>query len=48
MASIDTPEWTDRDEYAVHARNYQRFVRLLWWNVAAIATALALMAMFLA
>ncbi|MFO1114581.1 MAG: aa3-type cytochrome c oxidase subunit IV [Beijerinckiaceae bacterium] len=48
MANIDTaPEWTDREEYAVHLRNYHRFVRLLWWNVAGIAVVLALMAMFL-
>lgn len=47
MANVHmSPEWTDRDEYETHLRNYRRFIRLLWWSVAGVAVALALLAIF--
>jgi hypothetical protein len=45
MAMIEhAPEWTDQAEYETHLHNYQRFVRLLWWNVAAIVVVLIFLA----
>ncbi len=41
MAMIDhAPERTDDADYEAHRATYDRFIRLLWWNVAGIAVVL--------
>ena len=38
------PEATDDAEYDVHLSNYHWFVKTIWWNVAAIALVLIVLA----
>ena len=41
MAMIDhAPERIEEEDYQSHLAHYRGFIRLLWWNVAAIASVL--------
>ncbi|MDE2362610.1 MAG: aa3-type cytochrome c oxidase subunit IV [Hyphomicrobiales bacterium] len=45
MAMVDhAPEVTSDSELQSHLATYHVFVRMIWWNVAAIAVALILLA----